>query len=716
GNALCDPACGGNPCNPGCRALGLGTGPCDDACPDEFRCNTLLCPLTSLCDPSCGGTDFNANGFADRCDITLCRATPPVAGGCDDCNLNFIPDQCDIDSGTSLDVNLNGIPDECCIWTGSFLGGLFSELLCLDNVTIDPNAVPATSAAATSAQQTVVTVDAAASVNSLRLLNGAVLAVTGSVDENLTVLAGGITISGRRNDPAGASRMLVANDRVVDASPGLVLIDAGGEYVKDPAATAASSASLLAGQLTINAGSAASLRSGGRLELTDTMSATIGGDLLLDGAAPDLADEVAAGSATSLAARGGQTPPIMRGRALTGVASTSAAGGVTGVQRVTIGGDFQMLKEADVCMGCDFTPGAQPPIVSLAGDFDNQSSAPDLFDWRNGILRLSGTAVNTASGAAAQVFEVAGVDMGATPDGLNVNFAMGTVDVAATAAVTFVNNVANTAGLGAGIEALYVDRLVLAAGSTVTLDNVRIYFTRLEDNGATINLLGVGQLVSLCAAAAPLADVIEAKNRYLSFTAGDAGRSQAIRITAVNIPPPNSSLNGFTAWVGTPQLVSENGGSIAPVAGFANFNAATLSCAPAFSDWTATGTVHVWHRAIIPGGRYAIQVLNDICDTSIEADFSPALNLTQSVWGDLTGAFDSVSNTWAAPDGVVAVISDVIAIVDKFAGRGTAPIKTRVDIEPATPDQLINISDATRALDAFRGRPYPFDPGPPPCP
>ncbi|MFQ5494517.1 MAG: hypothetical protein ACE5EX_03970, partial [Phycisphaerae bacterium] len=79
-------------------------------------------------------------------------------------------------------------------------------------------------------------------------------------------------------------------------------------------------------------------------------------------------------------------------------------------------------------------------------------------------------------------------------------------------------------------------------------------------------------------------------------------------------------------------------------------------------------------------------------------------------------AFDSGSNTWSAPDGIVGVTSDVIAVVDKFAGRTTAPIKARADIEPATPDQLINISDATRALDAFRGRSYPFDPGPPPCP
>lgn len=33
--------------------------------------------------------------------------------GDNDCNINQVPDECDITAGTSLDVNHNGIPDEC---------------------------------------------------------------------------------------------------------------------------------------------------------------------------------------------------------------------------------------------------------------------------------------------------------------------------------------------------------------------------------------------------------------------------------------------------------------------------------------------------------------------------------------------------------------------------------------------------------------------------
>ena len=36
-----------------------------------------------------------------------------IPGDSVDCNLNFVPDSCDIAAGTSLDGNGNGIPDEC---------------------------------------------------------------------------------------------------------------------------------------------------------------------------------------------------------------------------------------------------------------------------------------------------------------------------------------------------------------------------------------------------------------------------------------------------------------------------------------------------------------------------------------------------------------------------------------------------------------------------
>ena len=60
-------------------------------------------------------------------------------------------------------------------------------------------------------------------------------------------------------------------------------------------------------------------------------------------------------------------------------------------------------------------------------------------------------------------------------------------------------------------------------------------------------------------------------------------------------------------------------------------------------------------------------------------------------------------------------IADIIAIIGKFVSSVGAPSKARADLEPALPDQTINIADALSAVSAFSGLPYPFAPGPPPC-
>ena len=168
-------------------------------------------------------------------------------------------------------------------------------------------------------------------------------------------------------------------------------------------------------------------------------------------------------------------------------------------------------------------------------------------------------------------------------------------------------------------------------------------------------------------------------------------------------------------WVGEPRDVSENGGAVDPLPGFANFKAATLQCQPFFTDWSTLGTVHVSHEGIVPGGIYDLQAVDARCPLGIDGALSAPLVIDMARWGDVAGEFDQADGVWTAPNGVVDVTADVIAIIDKFAGRVGAPIKARADLEPAIPDQTINITDTVSALNAFRGQPYPFTPGPPPC-
>ncbi len=49
--------------------------------------------------------------------------------------------------------------------------------------------------------------------------------------------------------------------------------------------------------------------------------------------------------------------------------------------------------------------------MSLAGDFDNRSIYPSLFNWANGKLTINGT--------EAQTFEVAGLDLGLVAEGFS---------------------------------------------------------------------------------------------------------------------------------------------------------------------------------------------------------------------------------------------------------------------------------------------------------
>ncbi len=100
--------------------------------------------------------------------------------------------------------------------------------------------------------------------------------------------------------------------------------------------------------------------------------------------------------------------------------------------------------------------------------------------------------------------------------------------------------------------------------------------------------------------------------------------------------------------------------------------------------------------------------------SGIDVNFSAPLIASTGIWADAAGLF--IDGTWSPPDQSVDVTSDVVALLDKFASAPGAPPKVRADLEPATPDQKINITEVTRALDAFAGMAYPFDPVTNPCP
>ena len=250
-----------------------------------------------------------------------------------------------------------------------------------------------------------------------------------------------------------------------------------------------------------------------------------------------------------------------------------------------------------------------------------------------------------------------------------------------------------------------------------------------------------------------------AKNRYISFVPANPGQMTAIRVTLTEFvnDDPEGPI-GSQWWVGNPQKFCENSGVIKPpcpeVPGLPDtFMGAALQCSPYYKDYVnwrgvceqgecvgglkddepcdtnedCLGVLHVygqatvpsdWEGACAPAGSlvpttYEIQVVEEGCYVEVESNFSVPLEVTMSHWGDIVGDVH-IPEGWTQPDGCISILNDVTAALDKFRNIGPpdlpypAVIMVRADLDLETPNQLIDISDATCVMDAFRGFPYRY--------
>jgi hypothetical protein len=254
-----------------------------------------------------------------------------------------------------------------------------------------------------------------------------------------------------------------------------------------------------------------------------------------------------------------------------------------------------------------------------------------------------------------------------------------------------------------------------------------MYYRDLVDNGANIESTGCGELVDLCSFNPPATASGEAgykKVRYISMVSDNPGRRTALRVTFSDLAAPYESWNGVEMWVQEPTPYCENAGKTAPPCPEAEpiteFMGATLGCDPWVGDFYSAGVIHVFHEGIIPDSVYEVEAADEACSLVDESSYSAPFVPPVSIWGDVVK--NCITCPCGAPDGSVGIPTDVTAVLDKFKNlvppslACAAVVKVRADIEPRVPDQVINISDVTFVLDAFRGFPYPFSPsGPPPC-
>ncbi len=663
--------CNGNSLPDECDiACGAAQGPCDIA--------------------GCGSSDdCNGNGILDECEIAACD----LGVFCDDCNLNGLLDECEIALNPLLDLDMDGIIDTCIYWTGEdgdtfwgTPGNWENDIMPNNGVVTYQVTIP----------QDYVCLDADIEIDALRLLDGATLDVSATGPGDLTIAtAGGILVRGDRDTDAFSS-LLVSGDHTISAPTGRVVIGPSARFERntgpacdgaarpDREGSSADSAGLLSDMSSLTAGTmlvqggtcvCPNQLSGGRVELSESMSVTVNGDLELAGSDVDIC------------------PPCAPLR----------LGGITPPPRLALGGDSRLVVHGNLVVrgrvdlqlggfGQAAGRAAGLPEIELWGSFIHTGPPGAAGDIESGRFMLRAGVPVT--------FEAVSPDLGPSSGAFAASpFALGALDIEAGANVRLVDLVDNDSD-GGGQEAIYLYQLTLGAGATLTVDRCKLYYGYLDDQGGNIVVVNSGSVEAAPLALPPLdapAPFNVLKNRYVSFAPNNA-TPVAFRLVKTTAP-------GVIRWVGAPDV---NG--LAPV-----------TAAPVVRIWSEP-VVHVGDCPIVPDAAYELRASSD-GGTSL----SPPLVVNTiarpepKFWGDTVGSFDGLQ--WSAPNGIVNT-NDFIAALQKFQNLPTAPHVSVVDIQSVSSidpclNRITNIADVFLLIQAFQGNMYPFTTNPaacPPCP
>ncbi|MBI1825293.1 MAG: hypothetical protein HY287_04875 [Planctomycetes bacterium] len=211
------------------------------------------------------------------------------------------------------------------------------------------------------------------------------------------------------------------------------------------------------------------------------------------------------------------------------------------------------------------------------------------------------------------------------------------------------------------------------------------------------------------------------KNRYLSIGAPDRGEAYAIRVKLTSLmhpnppnlpqyPPPDfSAYEGQYRWAGPISTYCETFHFPPPCPGNdSQYMVANTQCSPLYSDWHADssgGVLHITGADIIPSSIYEVDLVPLSCqgNESSCADVVSYVTLRTARLGDTAPPFQQPSPaSLSQPD-----ISDVAAEVDKFKTiLGLGELTAFVDVHPRIPTGVVNISDVSTCIDAFKNLPY----------
>ncbi|MBI1826381.1 MAG: M4 family metallopeptidase [Planctomycetes bacterium] len=198
-------------------------------------------------------------------------------------------------------------------------------------------------------------------------------------------------------------------------------------------------------------------------------------------------------------------------------------------------------------------------------------------------------------------------------------------------------------------------------------------------------------------------------NRYLVINSTNPNRITAIFVTPVGAASEEKSV-WQGEWVDQPVFQPEPRDIEGPLLTYAS-----LTCEPAFVNWSLLGEIRISGEMLVPGKLYSVRELDVAClppDGVI--DFSrlePNLSLpnelpTTAIWGDISSASKA-----GVADGKVDMI-DLTAILDCFGLLSRAVQTYQADLAPAKPDHIVDIRDIAAELDALHGVPLSGSNGP----
>ncbi len=181
----------------------------------------------------------------------------------------------------------------------------------------------------------------------------------------------------------------------------------------------------------------------------------------------------------------------LSGGQLTAANLLVSASGTFSITNATAG--VTVTKDLTVETGGAISAAAGSLIRLTGATFTNQGIAPSLLDGLGNLTLLF-----KGGPSALDPLEVAGQDYGAAANGWFDNFAVHDLLVGGEGVVgrvqlvnTFDNRPAWT-----GIEALYVDDLLLGPGSYLDLNGLNLYYKSYSNSGGTVALNG-GHLVAI---------------------------------------------------------------------------------------------------------------------------------------------------------------------------------------------------------------------------